>query len=115
MQLPCDRTWPPRRPDVALPVWGEAMAPAERARRFARIREEFERLLELADAERASELDRLGRDDAPLAREVAALLAADAAASALLDGTLERFLGLLARGDDESAASAAPSRRGGPR
>ncbi|GMU63761.1 MAG: hypothetical protein AMXMBFR36_00350 [Acidobacteriota bacterium] len=86
------------------------MAPAERSRPFARIREEFERMIEVPERERGGELDRLGRDDAALAREVAALLAADAAASAVLDGTVERYLGLLDEGDGER-----PPARGGRR
>jgi hypothetical protein len=86
------------------------MAPAERSRPFARIREEFERLIEVPARERGEELERLGRDDERLAREVAALLAADGAASALLDGTVERYLGLFDEGDGE-APPAAPSSR----
>jgi hypothetical protein len=84
------------------------MAPTERSRPFARIREEFERLIEVPARERGGELERIGCDDEGLAREVAALLAADAAASALLDGTAERFLGLL----DEGAGDAPPARGG---
>lgn len=86
------------------------MASAERSRPFARIREEFERLIEVPERERGGELARLGRDDAALAREVCALLAADAAASTLLDGTVERFLDLFDGGDGD-----APPARGGRR
>jgi len=77
------------------------MAPAERSRPFARIRELFERLIEVPERERGDALERIGRDDEGLAREVAALLAADGAASTLLDGTVERYLGLLDEGEGE--------------
>jgi hypothetical protein len=86
------------------------MAPAERSRPFARIREEFERLIDLPARERGGELERLGRADPSLAREVAALLDADAAASTLLDGTVEPFLGLL----EEEYGEAPPARVGRP-
>jgi hypothetical protein len=77
------------------------MAPAERTRPFARVREEFERLIDRTAGDRNRELERLAGGDAALAREVAALLAADQAASPLLDGTVERFLGLLDEADGE--------------
>ena len=78
------------------------MAPAERTRPFARVREEFERLIDRPAGDRNRELERLAGADAAMAREVAALLAADQAASPLLDGTVERFLGLLDEADGES-------------
>lgn len=90
------------------------MAPAERSRPFARIREEFERLIDVPDRERGGELERLGRDDAALAREVAAMLAADAAASPLLDGTAGRFLGLIGAGGGDRHPGSGARRSGDP-
>ena len=69
----------------------------DRHERHHQLRRELERLLALAAEPRQRELERLAELDAAFGRDLAALLAADAAPSGLLDGTADRFLGLLVR------------------
>lgn len=63
---------------------------------FKELREPFESLLELTASAREIELARIAAREPELAREIAALLAADAAPNGLLDGTAAPFLALLA-------------------
>lgn len=63
---------------------------------FRELRGPFESLLDLSASAREVELARIAAHQPELARELAALLAADAAPNGLLDGTAAPFLALLA-------------------
>lgn len=81
---------------------------SDAAQRWSRIAVLFDALVELAPAERQQRLADLERDDASIAADLRALLAADADANALLDaGAVAVVPGLLADG-------APADRRAGP-
>ncbi len=75
---------------------------------FRRLRRHFEALVELEPAARARRLEHWQQRDPALARELAALLAADAAPPGVLDGNALFLFGVLL-GDAEPEAEP-PSR-----
>ncbi|MFC4820878.1 protein kinase domain-containing protein [Dokdonella ginsengisoli] len=83
------------------------------AERWAEIAASFDELVELAPAQRAARLAQIAREDPALAREVEALLAADEADHALLEGGAMQAMPAfaeLAGGDASVGAVAGPYR-----